>query len=64
MICPKCKNPIDDATTTCEWCGAVVKTQSTTQATATTGNKAAGVIVLLLAVVGVVYLLLRLFGAL
>ena len=23
MICPKCKNPIEDNTTTCEWCGAI-----------------------------------------
>jgi hypothetical protein len=22
MLCPKCKNPIDDTATTCEWCGA------------------------------------------
>lgn len=24
MLCPKCKNPIDAHSITCEWCGAVI----------------------------------------
>jgi len=25
MLCPKCKNPIEDNTTECEWCGEVLQ---------------------------------------
>jgi len=29
MLCPKCKNPIDDNATVCEWCGADFATEET-----------------------------------
>ena len=28
MICPKCKNPIEDSATVCEWCGVVLQTKT------------------------------------
>jgi ribosomal protein L7/L12 len=31
MLCPKCKNPIEDNATVCEWCGASCKPVTTSQ---------------------------------
>lgn len=29
MLCPKCKSPIEDNSTECEWCGAVLNIKKT-----------------------------------